>query len=316
MSGSAISADALGVGPTGPTGAGSTGAAGATGSAGATGAQGPTGSSGSAGTTGPTGLQGSQGVTGPTGVSVTGPTGPTGTQGTAGVAGPTGASVTGPTGPTGIQGTAGSTGPTGASVTGPTGPTGASVTGPTGPTGTGGSVGATGPTGVSVTGPTGPTGTAGVTGPSGPAMWDTENVTTADHTSISTSATNVAPASGPTLSIALAAASVYEFEALLVVDSSSTAGLNAGAAYSGTVTTIVQEATGEGGAAAAVNQANHASGPGAGVYSAQSTTKCLVHIKGWIRTNGSGNLTAQLKKLTSGTCGCYAGSLLRARKVG
>ena len=145
-------------------------------------------------------------------------------------------------------------------------------------------------------------------------MWDTEVKTTADHTGISTSATNVAPASGPALSIALLAASVYEFEALLVVDSSSTAGLNAGCAYSGTVTTIVQELTGETSGAAAAS-ASHASGPTGTAYATVASTKVFVHVKGWIRTNGAANLTAQLKKVTSGTCGCYAGSLLRARKL-
>lgn len=280
MAGSAIDGVVM-VGPTGPTGAGATGPTGTAGATGPTGAQGVT---GAAGATGPTGLQGSQGTTGPTGASVTGPTGPTGTQGNAGPTGPTGVSVTGPTGPTGLGGSAG-----------PTGPTGASVTGPTGPTGTAGS--------------------AGSTGPSGPTMWDTEQVTTADHTGISTSATNVAPASGPTLSIALVSG-VYEFESILVVDASSgTAGLNAGIAYSGTITTIVQELTGETSGAAAASAA-HASGPTATAYVTAATTKMIVHIKGWIRTGGSGNLTAQLKKVTSQTCGCYAGSLLRARKIG
>lgn len=147
-------------------------------------------------------------------------------------------------------------------------------------------------------------------------MWDSEQITTADHTGISTSATNIAPASGPTLSIALAAASVYEIEAMLIVDcSSGTAGLNAGIAYSGTITTITQEATGEG-SGTVVTQALHASGPGAGAFAVVATTKVMIKIHGWIRTNGSGSLTAQLKKLTSQTCACYAGSYLRARKIG
>jgi hypothetical protein len=329
-------------GPTGPAG-GPTGATGPTGAQGTQGVTGPTGLAGTAGATGAIGPTGNQGNAGPTGATgpggAAGATGPTGTQGTAGATGPTGASVTGPTGPTGLQGAAGptgaqgatgaagatgaqgATGPTGLSgsvgVTGATGPTGASVTGPTGPTGTSGLTGATGPTGVSVTGPTGPTGTTGttgVTGPTGATYWDSEQVTTADHTGISTSATNIAPASGPTLSIALATGT-YEFEAILIADiSASSAGLNAGCAYSGSITTMVQETTGEG-SATFVGAAAHASGPTAGVYAAAATTKMLVHVKGWIKTAGSGNLTAQLKKLTSQTCGCYAGSILRVRKI-
>jgi hypothetical protein len=153
-----------------------------------------------------------------------------------------------------------------------------------------------------VTGPTGATGIQGVTGPTG-------------ITGISTSATSIAPASGPTLSIALLAGSVYEFEALLIADSSSSAGLNAGCAYSGTITTIAQETLGEG-SGTFVGAAAHASGPTGGAYAVVATTKVIVKVTGWIRTNGAGNLTAQAKKLTSGTCGCYAGSILRARKVG
>lgn len=145
-------------------------------------------------------------------------------------------------------------------------------------------------------------------------MWDTEVKTTADHTGISTSATNVAPASGPALTVALLATSVYEFEALLIVDSSSTAGLNVGAAYSGTITTVAQETIGEG-SGTFVGAASHASGPTGGAYAVVATTKVMVRIRGWIRTNGAGNLTAQLKKLTSGTAGCYAGSVIRARKL-
>lgn len=144
-------------------------------------------------------------------------------------------------------------------------------------------------------------------------MWDTEVKTTADHTGISTSATNVAP-TGQALTIALLTNSVYEFEAILIVDSSSSAGLNAGCAFSGSITTLVQETLGEG-SGTFVGAANHASGPTGGAYSVVATTKMLVHVRGWIRTAGAGNLTAQLKKLTSGTCGCYSGSLLRARKL-
>lgn len=146
-------------------------------------------------------------------------------------------------------------------------------------------------------------------------MWDTEVITTADHTGISTSATSVAPNTGPALSIALVTGT-YEFEAVLCVDASSgTAGLNAGCAYSGSITYISQTTLGEG-SATGVAGGGHASGPTAAVYAAAATTKMVVRVHGWIKTAGSGNLTAQLKKITSQTCGCYAGSILRARKVG
>lgn len=145
-------------------------------------------------------------------------------------------------------------------------------------------------------------------------MWDTEVKTTADQTGISTTATNIAPSSGPALTIALAAGSVYEFEAILIVDSSSTAGLNVGCAYSATITTVGQHTIGEGSSTGVV-AASHASGPTGGSYAVVASTKVLVKAMGWIRTNAAGNLTVQAKKLTSGSCGVYTGSVLRARKL-
>jgi hypothetical protein len=146
-------------------------------------------------------------------------------------------------------------------------------------------------------------------------MWATgEQITTAAHSGISTSATNIAPASGPTLSIALAANHTYEFEAILIVQSSSAAGLNAGVAYSGTLTDFLQEGIGEG-SGTVVTFAVHSSGPPAAAFSVVSTTNTIVVIHGIVKTTGAGNLTAQLKKLTSGTATAQAGSLLRARQL-
>jgi hypothetical protein len=325
-------ADSTVPGPTGPQGPqGATGPAGAdstvpgpTGATGPAGPKGDTGDTGPAGATGPQGPKGDTGLTGPAGA--TGPQGPkgdTGLTGPTGATGPAGAdsTVPGPTGPQGPQGATGATGPAGAdsTVPGPTGPQGpkgdtglTGATGPQGPQGTAGATGSTGPQGPQ--GATGPQGPQGSTGAQGPSMWDTEVVTSADHTGIGTTATNIAPASGPALSIALAAGHVYEFDAVLIVDSSSTAGLNLGAAFSGTITTIAQQTHGEG-SGTFVGGASHASGPTSGAYAVVATTKVMVKIHGWIRTNGAGNLTAQAKKLTNGTCGVYAGSLLRARQI-
>ena len=278
---------------------------------------GPQGAPGPTGATGPHGLQGDPGpqgdpgadstVAGPAGaVGATGATGPQGSQGPQGAAGAQG--VAGATGPQGTAGSAGSAGAGGA--TGATGPQG--TAGSAGSAGAAGATGATGPAGSG--GAAGATGATGAAGPSGAPAWDSQAVTTADHTGISTSATNVAPASGPTLSIALLATSTYEFEAVLIVDSSSTAGLNVGAAYSGTITTIGQITEGEG-SGTFVGAASHASGPTGGAYAVVATTKLLVKISGIIGTNGAGNLTVQAKKLTSGTAGVYTGSSLKVRKT-
>lgn len=307
-------------GPTGPQGPkgdkGDTGAAGADSTvAGAAGPPGPDGPQGPQGPEGPQGPKGDKGDTGDTG-----PAGPQGDQGIQGVPGAdsTVAGPQGPQGPAGPKGDTGDTGPQGATgsqgAQGPQGATGPKGdTGDTGPQGPQGTAGATGPQGAQ--GIQGIQGATGATGSQGPSMWDTEVKTTADHTGISTSATNVAPASGPALTIALSAASVYEFEAILIIaSSSSTAGINAGCAYSGTITTLGQITSGESSSAGALG-ASHASGPTAAVYATAAATNMLVWVKGWVRTNGAGNLTAQLKKVTSNTASCLSGSVLRVRKL-
>jgi len=146
-------------------------------------------------------------------------------------------------------------------------------------------------------------------------MWATgEQITTTAQSGISTSATNIAPASGPALSIALAANHTYEFEAVLIVQSTNTNGLNAGVAYSGTMGDFLQSAIGEG-SGTVITFAVHSSGPPAGTFSAVATTDTIVQIRGIVKTTGAGNLTAQLKKVTNGTATAQAGSLLRARQL-
>lgn len=150
----------------------------------------------------------------------------------------------------------------------------------------------------------------------GDGVWrnGVEQITTADHTGIGTTATNVAPATGPALTAALNNGKTYEFDALLIVDSSSTAGLNVGAAFSGTITYISQYTVGEG-TTTFVSAAQHASGVSAAVFSAIATTKTIVHVKGMIKAGAAGNLTIQAKKVTSGTCGVYTGSRLTVRQM-
>ena len=146
-------------------------------------------------------------------------------------------------------------------------------------------------------------------------MWTTgEQITTAVQSGIGTSATNIAPASGPALSIALAANHTYEFEAILIVQSGNTNGLNAGVAYSGTMGDFLQEGIGEG-SGTVVTFAVHASGPPSAAFAIVATTDTIVQIHGIVKTTGAGNLTAQLKKVTNSTATAQAGSVLRARQL-
>lgn len=142
-----------------------------------------------------------------------------------------------------------------------------------------------------------------------------EIITSADHTGIGVASTDVVPPSGPALMIALAAGSQYEIDAFLFVDSDSAAGVNVGLAYSGSALQFGQQAMGEGGASSNVTQSNHVLGPGGGIYSAQVSVRTIVKLFGLLKTNAAGNLTVQLRKVTSGNAGCYAGSVLRARKL-
>lgn len=138
--------------------------------------------------------------------------------------------------------------------------------------------------------------------------------TPCDHTGIGTSTTSIAPNSGPALSISTVSG-LYEIEALLIVDSSSTAGLKAGTqAAGGNVTFQAYAEMGDTSSAAAV-AGNTAGSVGGTSFATAISTKSLVWLKGIAKFSGSGTIVAQISKTTSGTCGCYAGSLLRARKL-
>ena len=77
---------------------------------------------------------------------------------------------------------------------------------------------------------------------------------------------------------------------------------------------FLQYGIGEG-SGTVVTFAVHASGPPAAAFSVVATTDTIVEIHGIVKTTGAGNLTAQLKKLTSGTATAQAGSVLRVRQL-
>jgi hypothetical protein len=165
------------------------------------GSQGPKGDTGDTGPTGPQGEPGPSGAPGPAGEQ-----GPAGAQGPAGPQGPPGADgEQGPQGETGATGSAGATGAQGPQGdVGPQGPQG-----DTGPAGVDGEQGLQGIQGIQ-----GVPGETGAQGPAGTDGW-TYVRTTADFTTSSATAVNVAPASGPALAFTPAANKRYEFKAKL-----------------------------------------------------------------------------------------------------
>ncbi len=137
------------------------------------------------------------------------------------------------------------------------------------------------------------------------------------QTTTSTSLVNV-----PGLSIALAAGSVYEFEANLTVRSSSDNGTNYGINYTGTgVTTIECFVDGNvdlgAGGHTLFQRVNALNTAPTYVYNAVANTDGGLMIRGVITTGATagGNLTVQHKKVTSGTSTVYGGSFLKVTKI-
>jgi hypothetical protein len=219
-----------------------------------------------------------------------------GPQGLTGAAGATGAQ-----GPQGIQGATGSTGAQGAK----------GDTGATGSAGANGAQGIQGPAGAD--GAQGIQGTQGIQGAAGAAMWDNTVTTTADRSTGNTTATDIAD-----LSVALAANKLYEFEAVLVFNSSSTAGCKAAINYSvaGAIASWFAQAEGS---ATIIQTAQHTLNTLSATAFATvgSGSDVICYIRGFIKTGANaGNLTAQQAKVTSGTSIVRKNSLLRVRLVG
>jgi hypothetical protein len=142
--------------------------------------------------------------------------------------------------------------------------------------------------------------------------WTELHVAGSDFTTTSTSLVDVTGL----ISGTLATATLYEFEAVLYVNSTSTAGMAVGVQQSGTgsgqIGTFAGTATSGAatGAAIASNALNTASAPCVLVNGDGSIT-----INGHIKTGSSGTPTISCKvlKTTSGTAKVYIGSVLRFR---
>ena len=254
---------------------------------GGVGSQGPKGDPGEAGPMGPMGPQGLPGADG-----ATGPQGPTGADG-----------ATGPQGPKGDKGDTGATGPAGAD----------GATGPQGPQGIQGIKGDTGADGA--TGPQGPQGVKGDTGATGPAGADGAGAWTYARCTADRTTTGQVLADIADLSLALAANSVYEIEAILMVASSSTAGNQYGVQFSAAGTAIEAQISGT--LAAATSRADRIA-----VFNTATPTYVTSGSNGGIRIQGvvsvganAGNLTIRHLKVTSGTSTVRAQSFVRAIKI-
>jgi hypothetical protein len=142
--------------------------------------------------------------------------------------------------------------------------------------------------------------------------WDAVASVTAQQDSTSTSAVDI-----PGLTAALLANTVYEFEAVLEIQSSSGAGMRLGVNFSA----AGAAAEHYWGGAQTASAANQAVGVALGTtptqaWAAVATTPVVVWGKGIIRVGANaGNLTVQQQKVTSGTASVFTGSSLKTRKV-
>jgi hypothetical protein len=142
--------------------------------------------------------------------------------------------------------------------------------------------------------------------------WTVTKVSGSDFTTTNTSLTDVTGLVTGTLSTA----TLYEFEAVLYVNSSSTAGITIGVQQSGTGSGQIGVFTGTATSAAATGMAI-----GSNALNTASAACVLVAgdgqitIKGFIKTGSAGSPTISIKvaKATSGTAKVYIGSKLRYR---
>jgi hypothetical protein len=243
------------------------------------------------GATGPTGIQGVTGTTGVNGVD--GVTGPTGANGADGVTGPTGSN--GADGATGAQGATGATGSTG-------------LTGADGATGAQGATGATGSTGLT-----------GATGTTGTNEWTTVRLSSQFTTTDSTLATAIT-----NLYFTPAANTIYEFQAILIVQtvqsaSVARAGLGWATGLTDGVATI-QEAVSIGNGTSLYKDATgNISAPlRVATGSMLQNTSFIVRVYGLIRAGAtpSGNVQLYLCAETNGQqCSAEIGSFLKYRII-
>lgn len=142
--------------------------------------------------------------------------------------------------------------------------------------------------------------------------WTSKRVATTDFTTTSTTLTAVTELVSGTLSTA----TLYEFEAVLYVNSSSTAGIAVGINQTGTGTGSIGVFSGT-----ATNAAATGLAIGSNALNTASAACVLVNgdgtisIRGYIKTSSSGSPTilVSVAKSASGTAKVYIGSVLRYR---
>lgn len=142
--------------------------------------------------------------------------------------------------------------------------------------------------------------------------WSIVAVSGSDFSTSSTTLTNITG-----LSFACNANTLYEFEAHLFLNSSSTAGLRVGVQYSAAGAAVKAWVTGSTSAtAAAVNALTALNTSTSTAYVAVAADGCIT-IRGFFKTGANaGNMTIQLLKVTSGTAKAYIGSMLKVRVAG
>jgi len=130
-------------------------------------------------------------------------------------------------------------------------------------------------------------------------------VTGSDFTTTSLSAVNITG-----LTFAAAANKVYEFDIMLLVSSSTNAGIKANVSYSGTFGSnsyrIMYANTAQTSTLSIDGDTFNSVDNTARVTQTNVGNMYLLH--GFVSTTGTGNITAQILKVTSGTATVYIGS--------
>ena len=167
--------------------------------------------------------------------------------------------------------------------------------------------GSSGPAGVTgPTGPTGVTGPTGATGATGAGGGTTSQVTGSNFTTTSTSLVDITG-----LTFAAAASKLYEVDICLKAQKSDTAGMRCGVAYS------AAGATGEVMVLGSVGTVGSSLGYSTNAVNTEvgfnlitvTNTDGIIWIKAVVTTGvNTGNITAQVRSVTSGTSTIYIGS--------
>lgn len=141
--------------------------------------------------------------------------------------------------------------------------------------------------------------------------WDTVAVLATQQDSTGTGVMDV-----PGITVALAANTMYEFEVLAELLSSSGAGLRLGLSFTGAGAATSQYWSGAQTATGANQTVTTAFAPPSQAWAAVATTPLIVMGKGFVHVAAAaGNLGLQQQKITSGTGSVMPGTQLKVRKI-